>query len=398
MPTDFNPPAPCGAGLFANDGGNYVLDFNPPAPCGAGPRYQTSAGRAARFQSTRPVRGGTIIAGQQRSGFSFQSTRPVRGGTNECPRVANILGISIHPPRAGRDIGRNSRQNDNNYFNPPAPCGAGPAQQRIPRQPYDFNPPAPCGAGRQSWAVLWRLWYFNPPAPCGAGQRGPRRRCPTGDFNPPAPCGAGRKQGRFCPSPPAISIHPPRAGRDGGHLGGSVRHSNFNPPAPCGAGRVCAHNVPWNGYFNPPAPCGAGPLHLVQDYGHLIISIHPPRAGRDYYNGSAAQPIFISIHPPRAGRDQGSNVGFDTPGISIHPPRAGRDAYQLAWAAPSPISIHPPRAGRDYNPLHNYDRTEEFQSTRPVRGGTSSIQVITSYSKYFNPPAPCGAGHGLCAA
>ena len=55
------------------------------------------------FQSTRPVRGGTIIAGQQRSGFSFQSTRPVRGGTNECPRVANILGISIHPPRAGRD-------------------------------------------------------------------------------------------------------------------------------------------------------------------------------------------------------------------------------------------------------------------------------------------------------
>ena len=55
--------------------------------------------------------------------------------------------------------------------------------------------------------------------------------------------------------------------------------------------------------------------------------------------------------------------------ISIHPPRAGRDAVMLSIRPKWCISIHPPRAGRDPMPLAAF------------------------YSKrYFNPPAPCGAG------
>ena len=103
------------------------------------------------FQSTRPVRGGTFVniptsalvkisihpprAGrdllrrlQSQVDLVFQSTRPVRGGT--CCRLSSHRAhlISIHPPRAGRDIGEGPGANeDEQDFNPPAPCGAGPA-------------------------------------------------------------------------------------------------------------------------------------------------------------------------------------------------------------------------------------------------------------------------------
>ena len=56
-----------------------------------------------------------------------------------------------------------------------------------------------------------------------------------------------------------ISIHPPRAGRDG------------------------------------------EVVELVTEPG--LISIHPPRAGRDEIRPEWINKRLISIHPPRAGRD-----------------------------------------------------------------------------------------------
>ena len=37
-------------------------------------------------------------------------------------------------------------------------------------------------------------------------------------------------------------------------------------------------------------------------------------------------------------------------------------------------------------------RALQFQSTRPVRGGTLQNGEISEVEEYFNPPAPCGAG------
>ena len=39
------------------------------------------------------------------TGAEFQSTRPVRGGTGDSTVVEQLAKISIHPPRAGRDLG-----------------------------------------------------------------------------------------------------------------------------------------------------------------------------------------------------------------------------------------------------------------------------------------------------
>ena len=124
---------------------------------------------------------------------------------------------------------------------------------------------------------------------------------------------------------------------------------SIHPPR---AGRDCivAIQLSNGGNFNPPAPCGAGPKALC-DLGVCVdISIHPPRAGRDSVRHLYAQYKGISIHPPRAGRDI-----YDAPReliefISIHPPRAGRDLRICCNSfALFLISIHPPRAGRDFD-------------------------------------------------
>ena len=54
----------------------------------------------------------------------FQSTRPVRGATQLIGKTAAAYTISIHAPRAGRDIISTLNITGVKDFNPRAPCGA----------------------------------------------------------------------------------------------------------------------------------------------------------------------------------------------------------------------------------------------------------------------------------
>ena len=167
-----------------------------------------------------------------------------------------------------------------------------------------FNPPAPCGAGLGSSCFAWRASNFNPPAPCGAGQQLSAAGFRDRDFNPPAPCGAGPRTTAY-----------------------QITQIYFNPPAPCGAGRpeqlkprawvLISIHPPLAGrdfqpctgrhrkeYFNPPAPCGAGPL--IRYWAQMEMqfqSTRPLRGGTRTYAPSGER-AAISIHPPLAGRDQ----------------------------------------------------------------------------------------------
>ena len=79
-----------------------------------------------KFQSTRPVRGATPRHADLEHIVSFQSTRPVRGATRfNGPNQAFFL-VSIHAPRAGRDIDTLFFYYHHSSFNPRAPCGARP--------------------------------------------------------------------------------------------------------------------------------------------------------------------------------------------------------------------------------------------------------------------------------
>ena len=120
--------------------------FNPRAPCGA---------RPARDGTRHPI-------------TTFQSTRPVRGATASLRDLPIRRFVSIHAPRAGRDV----------------------LQQQTADARKSFNPRAPCGARLQRLSPLQNRRSFNPRAPCGAR---PRRVLPCahgGGFNPRAPCGA----------------------------------------------------------------------------------------------------------------------------------------------------------------------------------------------------------------
>ena len=146
----FNPPSPCGEGpLFVISVFRNITCFNPPSPCGEG-------------------RKPTIVIDLN---WTFQSTLPVWGGTISGGGVMESLGVSIHPPRVGRD-------------------GANPNSLRRPRT--GFNPPSPCGEG---------LIFLIPP-------RG------FSMFQSTLPVWGGTTAGALQRANDAVSIHPPRVGRD----------------------------------------------------------------------------------------------------------------------------------------------------------------------------------------
>ena len=189
--------------------------------------------------------------------------------------------ISIHPPRAGRDPRTPPRTLTTNYFNPPAPCGAGLIQNVNGLFIPLFQSTRPVRGGTKS--II-------------------RRACSSSiSIHPPH---AGRDYaGTADCHVIGISIHPPHAGRDRQRpWRESGCRISIHPPR---AGRDCQRQLENSGLdnFNPPAPCGAG--QPTQTFTEISedISIHPPRAGRDTNNLPCVCHFIISIHPPRAGRD-----------------------------------------------------------------------------------------------
>ena len=153
-------------------------DFNPPAPCGAG----------------------LFAANSQSFGNIFQSTRPMRGGTDYLRRSRRRGGISIHPPHAGRDV----KGQPVMHLHPPIsihPPHAGRDNvsiNQIHQSTISIHPPH---AGRDAYVCMLstvRQISIHPPH---AGRDILVYRFPILDshFNPPAPCGAGQKVCDFFP-------------------------------------------------------------------------------------------------------------------------------------------------------------------------------------------------------
>ena len=102
----------------------------------------------------------------------------------------------------------------------------------------------------------------------------------------------------------------------------------------------------------------------------VIISIHPPRAGRDAWSAadSARTTNFNPPSPCGEGRMERRGQCTDYKFQSTLPVRGGTKSPQYGVAS------------------------QLFQSTLPVRGGTASALRHRSALRYFNPPSPCGEG------
>ena len=128
-----------------------------------------------------------------------------------------------------------------------------------------------------------------------------------------------------------ISIHAPRAGRDGIVL------------------------TPFHAldHFNPRAPCGARPEADLEAHDKDAFQSTRPVRGATSTTTPAVRAATISIHAPRAGRDRSHRKGPRHRRISIHAPRAGRDALSpAAWLFTAYFNPRAPRAGRDYRLQH----------------------------------------------
>ena len=253
----------------ATSGGTFWVSstggFNPRAPCGARPTLTVcSAPSLSVFQSTRPVRGATsekslgpapetsfnprAPCGARRKSFhvsavmtGFQSTRPVRGATEILPCLSCDDRVSIHAPRAGRDISGSDLRTRTRGFNPRAPCGARLGLYIIKYLRRWFQSTRPVrGATTRKLTMVADLPGFNPRAPCGARQNLPTLYEREAWFQSTRPVrGATEKYHGFLSRPSRfqstrpvrgathtplpsdeqniVSIHAPRAGRDQEH-------------------------------------------------------------------------------------------------------------------------------------------------------------------------------------
>ena len=243
--------------------------------------------------------------------------------------------ISIHPPRAGRDLGAKLPGVRGGHFNPPAPCGAGPV----------------C-LDAQS-----RFVQFQSTRPVRGGTAATERRCaPTAYFNPPAPCGAG----------PYL-------------LGNGVTFAEFQSTRPVRGGTMCGRARGLQRLdFNPPAPCGAGRIGMGPTISQHRISIHPPRAGRDGVCGRTVDSCtkFQSTRPVRGGTCKARfKVSFGA-FQSTRPVRGGTCRCRASRSCP-PISIHPPRAGRDQADQRKRSRNGYFNPPAPCGAGQQSCTKFT---------------------
>ena len=236
--TNFNPRAPCGArhvfsrrgvvisaisihapraGRDAAEGGRagWITNFNPRAPCGARQVTDVEVESIAKFQSTRPVRGATPHPPRPRRPHQISIHAPRAG--RDLLDLAGYLTfrISIHAPRAGRDGRDRGVSSAQAYFNPRAPCGARPTSTPWPSSWRNFNPRAPCGARPAATKKSAGAFKFQSTRPVrGATRRSTPSPRPSRDFNPRAPCGARPFLDQTGLELGVISIHAPRAGRD----------------------------------------------------------------------------------------------------------------------------------------------------------------------------------------
>ena len=214
----------------------------------------------AIFQSTRPVRGATTLRETARRAGRFQSTRPVRGAMPIFPRCGVDRLISIHAPRAGRDAMFGNMQTESTLFQSTRPVR---------------------GATTARLARITPSWYFNPRAPCGARRRETMavRQITT------------------------ISIHAPRAGRDVFSNDKAIMGFAFQSTRPVRGATAALMPCLSISEFQSTRPVRGATLIRPLVDADAGISIHAPRAGRDWLIAYLGGVGIISIHAPRAGRD-----------------------------------------------------------------------------------------------
>jgi len=149
------------------------------------------------FQSTRPARDATVVSRDDYLQLEFQSTRPARDATPRLSGRSSKGGVSIHAPRAGRDIKDIVR--------------------RLSAIVSIHAPRAGRDSARITPEVVVPVFQSTRPARDATGRRPPASRSRS-CFNPRAPRGTRQAFSPYSLLRLEVSIHAPRAGRDVGRM------------------------------------------------------------------------------------------------------------------------------------------------------------------------------------
>ena len=133
----------------------------------------------------------------------------------------------------------------------------------------------------------------------------------------------------------------------------------------------------------------AAPLKRLQQF---RISIHPPRVGRDFLLLVLASMLVIFQSTlPVWGGTMSPFIAKPPISISIHPPRVGRDTRR-ARPCNSNSNFNPPSpCGEGHGNCISPVTIKQFQSTLPVWGGTSYRTNILS-KEIFQSTLPVWGG------
>ena len=248
--------------------GSLSAGFNPPSPCGEG-RSPSSSSLATSM---------------------FQSTLPVWGGTPAPRRLLQAYPVSIHPPRVGRDGWYCTTASSSSKFQSTLPVWGGTLNPTaMGLWQLRFNPPSPCGEGRYRIATSIGCGWFQSTLPVWGG---------TGNIV------AAHLAFRFQSTLPVWG-----GTRDGKNV--SIGRLTFQSTLPVWGGTlVFLAQYPCNRCFNPPSPCGEGPaIPATKHKADRFQSTLPVWGGTDVV-GFLIFAIIVSIHPPRVGRDRKSSQKF----------------------------------------------------------------------------------------
>ena len=347
------------------------------------------------FQFTRPAWGATTRRGRGQQNGCFNSRAP-RGArpvpyrppwscgrfNSRAPRGARHLitshknrpiAVSIHAPRVGRDgsPATSPRIRLGFQFTRPAWGATSRTRRRMTRS-RRFNSRAPRGA-RQTPIVL-------PARSCGFNSRAPRGARPfhvsflsvSQGFNSRAPRGARPSSASAPPEVRSVSIHAPRVGRDGTHVGimQKVAHVSIHAPR-VGRDKNAAERAERLACFNSRAPRGARlrePTSLDRSRGFQFTR---PAWGATNATKKSTDRRWVSIHAPRVGRDAVKKIGNRTVDCCFN--------------------SRAPRGARPVD-LDGCIDVCRFNSRAP-RGARRPARCPAPCSQSFNSRAPRGARH-----
>ena len=168
----------------------------------------------------------------------------------------------------------------------------------------------------------------------------------------------------------------------------------FQSTLPVGGGTKRHSHLCENGRFQSTLPVGGGTRFPLDHTVSCMISIHPPRGGRDSYpHGSGHYGRYFN---PPSPWGEGRKLWTLLNTIIIFQstlPVGGGTTQKRAACVDKSISIHPPRGGRDLFSLSTIFLLIYFNPPSPWGEGRYTALLETT-PQNFNPPSPWGEGHG----